>query len=89
MVGLYGPSHHQVGRVDEIARLGRRFVFGDLESVRACEVGGQVFGGGQPEDGFVSAGRAGVMAEGTGGDRLDRVGRCRRPIMQEMESVSG
>ena len=89
MVGLYGPLHHQVGRVDEIVRLGRRFVIGDLETDRAGEVGGQVGGAGPPEDGFVTAGRAGDMAEGTGGDRLDRVDWCRRPKIQEIETVSG
>ena len=49
MVGLYGSSHHQVGRLDEIARLGRWLVIGDLETNRAGEVGGQVGGAGPPE----------------------------------------
>ena len=64
MVGLNGAPHHQVGRLDEIGRLGRRLVVGELETDRAGEVGGQVGGAGPPDDGLVAAGRAGDVAEG-------------------------
>ena len=89
MVGLNGAPHHQVGRLDEIGRLGWRLVVGELETDRAGEVGGQVGGAGPPDDRLVAAGRAGDVAEGPGGDRLDRIDRRRRTKIQEIETVSG
>ena len=85
MVGLYGPLHHQVGRVDEIVRLGRRFVIGDLETDRAGEVGGRVGGPAHRRTGSSRPGgrvtwrraRAAIASTGSIGAGDRKIGRSR------------